>query len=79
MGFVSSEYDQSLFLFNTYTFVMFVLVYVDDIVITSSVPGIINKLIQELQFDFAIKDLGLLHFFLGVEATWHGDMLYLSQ
>lgn len=58
---------------------MFVLVYVDDIVITSSAPGIIDKLIQELQSDFAIKDLGPPHFFLGVELTWQGETLYLSQ
>jgi hypothetical protein len=56
MGFVGSKSDQSLFLFNIDSLVMFVLVYVDDIVITSSVPSIIDKLIQELQSEFAIKD-----------------------
>jgi hypothetical protein len=28
---------------------------------------------------FALKDLGPLHYFLGVEATWHEDGLHLSQ
>jgi hypothetical protein len=39
----------------------------------------ITQLIQGLQHDFAIKDLGPLHFFLGVEAH-HTDLgLFLSQ
>lgn len=44
---------------------MFILTYVDDIIITTSVPHAIDKLLQLLQLDFAVKDL--LNFFLGVE------------
>jgi len=46
---------------------MFLLIYVDDIIIVSSVPATITELLQLLNNDFAVKDLGSLHFFLGIE------------
>lgn len=55
------------------------LIYVDDIVITSSNITAISQLISALHSSFALKDLGPLHYFLGVEATWHNDGLHLSQ
>jgi hypothetical protein len=42
---------------------MFVLIYVDDIIITSSHTGAISRLIQDLNLSFALKYLGPLHFF----------------
>jgi hypothetical protein len=56
-----------------------VLIYIDDIIITSSHPAAISQLINDLHSSFALKDLGPLYFFLGVEATWHLDGLHLSQ
>jgi hypothetical protein len=58
---------------------IFVLIYVDDIIITSSHQAAIPRLIADLQLSFAIKDLGPLHFFVGVEAIWTKDALHLSQ
>jgi hypothetical protein len=55
------------------------LIYVDDILITSSTPHGTTSLLQSLQVDFAIKDLGPLHFFLGMEAISTPDRLILSQ
>jgi hypothetical protein len=56
-----------------------VLIYVDDIIITSSHSATISQLIDDLHSSFALKDLGPLHFNLGVEAAWHSDGLHLSQ
>jgi hypothetical protein len=58
---------------------MFILVYVDDIIITASVPAAINDLLQQLHTFFAVKDLGKLNFFLGVEVTPLKSSLLLSQ
>jgi hypothetical protein len=46
MGFTSSKADSSLFLLQTTSLTMFVLVYVDDIIITAFVPVAISDLLQ---------------------------------
>jgi hypothetical protein len=58
---------------------MYVLIYVDDIIITYSQPSVINDLLSQLQCDFAIKDLGCLHFFLGIEILHISGGTILSQ
>ena len=39
----------------------------DDLIITASKPSAIDDLLCNLKTNFAIKDLGNLNFFLGVE------------
>jgi histone deacetylase 1/2 len=46
---------------------MYLLVYVDDIIVVSSSPTATDALLKRLERDFAIKDLGDLHYFLGTE------------
>jgi hypothetical protein len=79
LKFHSSKSDSSLFIYRSSSVTIFVLIYVDDIIITSSHSPAISQLISDLHSSFALKDLGPLHFFLGVEATWHSDGLHLSQ
>jgi hypothetical protein len=69
LGFTSSKADSSLVILQTPSLTMFVLVYVDDIIITASVPAAISDLLQQLWVSFAIKDLGKLNYFLGVEVV----------
>lgn len=56
---------------------MFIRVYVDDIIIIGSTKYRIYSLISTLKFEFAFKDLGQLHYFLGIEATHLPYGLYL--
>lgn len=79
LNFKGSKVDSSLFIYKANGIQIFVLIYVDDIIITSSHRGAISKLIQDLHSSFALKDLGPLNFFLGVEASWKSDGLHLSQ
>ena len=51
----------------------------DDIIITGTNSISIAHLIKTLQGDFALKYLGPLHFFLGVEAHKVDSSMYLSQ
>jgi histone deacetylase 1/2 len=62
-------YPQELILhcFSTTSISIYVLVYVDDIIVTSSSDHASTILVQDLNKNFAIKDLGDLHFFLGIE------------
>jgi hypothetical protein len=40
------------------------LIYVDDIIITSSSPEAVTALLKNLRSEFALKDLGELNYFL---------------
>lgn len=79
MGFINSQYDTSLFVYVSNSLTMYVLVYVDDILITASNRGAITNLITQLNHDFAVKDLGPLHHFLGVKVTSVYGGILLSQ
>lgn len=58
---------------------VYVLVYVDDILITGNNSTIISNSVQRLGTDFALKDLGSLHYFLGIEVVSVSHGLVLSQ
>ena len=55
------------------------LVYVDDIVLTSSNPRLLKDFIARLSNEIAMKDLGDLHYFLGIEFHHTPQELFLSQ
>jgi hypothetical protein len=55
------------------------LVYVDDIIVTSSSPSVIGALLSDLKTDFALKDLEDLHYFLGIEVKHVSDGILLTQ
>lgn len=60
--------------------VLFVLVYVDDIIVTKSNTDLITEFISTLGQHFPVKDLGQLHFFfLGIEVHQNSHCLYLNQ
>ncbi|XP_039780498.1 uncharacterized mitochondrial protein AtMg00810-like [Panicum virgatum] len=57
----------------------YLLQYVDDMIITDSSSALLQRIIAELQAEFALKDMGNLHFFLGVEVTRSASGFHLSQ
>ncbi|XP_031271382.1 uncharacterized protein LOC116129788 [Pistacia vera] len=58
---------------------VFVLIYVDDIIITSNASSTIKHLILNLKTEFAVKDLGPLSYFLGIQVTPTSAGLHLNQ
>jgi len=80
LGFKPTISDPSLFTLTNSKFVLHILIYVDDILITGSSSQAIKNLITTLNNSFSLKDLGRLHYFLGIEAHWTPDgSLLLSQ
>ena len=78
--FSSTKSDSSLFIKCQNYVTLFVLIYVDDIIITGSSYAAIKSLIHLFQNHFGLKDLGKLNYFLGVETSWTADgSLHLSQ
>ena len=52
-------------------------VYVDDIIVASSSQEAVDALLRDLEKDFAIKDLGNLHYFLGIQVQRKkGELLF---
>ena len=47
----------------------FLLLYVDDIVLTASSPSFLHRIIVALRREFSMTDMGPLHHFLGVKVT----------
>jgi hypothetical protein len=58
---------------------VYLLLYVDDIVLTASSQRLLHRVIAALKKEFAMRDLGPLHYFLGVAVERHMDILFLSQ
>jgi hypothetical protein len=51
---------------------IFLLVYVDDIIVASS-SSAMSVLLRDLMDDFVLKDLRALHYFLGIEVQHLSD------
>jgi hypothetical protein len=67
LGFVQAKSDTSLFIYHHAEGVAYLLLYVDDTVLTAPSPQLLQQIITSLQQEFAMKDLvGQLHHFLGV-------------
>ena len=79
LGFIGSQANHSLYVYHHGSTLIYFLIYVDDTIITSADIHAINKVISLLQDNFAIKDMGELSFFLGIEAICSDHGLYLSQ
>ncbi|XP_026384287.1 uncharacterized protein LOC113279851 [Papaver somniferum] len=80
LGFLTSREDSFLFIRRSNGDVTYLLVYVDDIILTCSSSSFLQHLIDTLHKEFALKDIGELSlFFLGVEVTKTSDGLFFSQ
>lgn len=78
-GFSNSISDPSLFIYQHGSQCFYLLVYVDDIIITGPSPAHLNTFISTLASRFSLKDLGSLSFFLGVEVIPNAHGLFLNQ
>jgi len=78
-GFINSKSDSSLFVFHTGSTLAYCLVYVDDLIITGNNSVFVASIVDHLGQKFSIKDLGSLHFFLGMEAIPTAASLFLTQ
>jgi Reverse transcriptase (RNA-dependent DNA polymerase) len=76
--FSCSQADHSLFIQVTSNSIIYILVYVDDILITDNCPQAIQALLHALHQNFSIKNLGSLNYFLGIEVTTEDTTLHLS-
>uniref|UniRef100_A0A1J3JSN7 Retrovirus-related Pol polyprotein from transposon TNT 1-94 n=1 Tax=Noccaea caerulescens TaxID=107243 RepID=A0A1J3JSN7_NOCCA len=78
-GFKNSMADTSLFILNQQGLLIYVLVYVDDIIVTGSNKAAVEAVITNLAQRFSVKDMGVLSYFLGIEVIRTSKGLHLNQ
>jgi hypothetical protein len=66
-SFLASKVDTSLVILSDGTNIFYLLVYIDDILLTCSNFVMLHRLIQLLSSEFKLRDLGAIHYFLGIE------------
>src|SRR5713101_3985192 len=54
------------------------LLYVDDLFVTCT-DGLIIDMKRKLSAEFKMKDLGMMHYFLGMEVWQNADGIFLGQ
>nr|GEU60969.1 ribonuclease H-like domain-containing protein [Tanacetum cinerariifolium] len=79
VGFHHIRYDSSLFIYRQGTDTPYLLLYVDDIVLTASSLTFLRRVIASLHAEFSMSDLGTLNYFLGISVTRNTSGTFLSQ
>jgi len=79
IGFVASRANGNLFIYNHDSHIVFLLLYVDDLIVTGNLPLFIATIIGSLSQDFDLKDLGRLHYFLGLQIDYTLSVLFVPQ
>lgn len=66
-GFVQTSGDPSLFVFSEGSSLVYLLIYVDDMVLTGNDPALMLHITEFLSSQFKVKALGALSYFLGIQ------------
>ena len=75
---IQSTVNFSLFIYRHGKHQIFLLPYVNDIVVTNT-DKFLHTFIKYLGREFDIKDLGPLHYFLGLQVYKNSDRLHINQ
>nr|GEZ94751.1 ribonuclease H-like domain-containing protein [Tanacetum cinerariifolium] len=79
VGFTPSRCDSSLFIYKQGDDTTFLLLYVDDIVLTASFDRLLQQIIASLHRKFSMTDLGALNYLMGISVTRDSIDMFLSQ
>ncbi|GJW58443.1 ribonuclease H-like domain-containing protein [Tanacetum coccineum] len=77
-GFYHSKTDSSLFIFHKGPNTTYLLLYVDDIILTASSTSLLQRMISLLHAEFAMTDLDPLNYFLGISAMRTTSGIFLT-
>jgi hypothetical protein len=78
MGFEKSEADPNLYYIIRGEDTLILILYVDDFFITGAEPLIVDCKLG-LASEFEMTDIGLMHYFLGMEVWQEEDHIFLVQ
>eukprot|EP00253_Pinus_taeda_P018130 PITA_18130 len=71
--------DATLFVKKVGKTVVYLVVYVDDLLMTGNNESYIASIKKELETSFEMIDLGYVHYYLGIKVTQHPMSIFLSQ
>ena len=78
-GFKQSKSDASLFVYRNGSDLAYLLLYVDDIILTSSTPTLTKNIIATMKQEFPMTGGGLIDSFLGISAIHNDRGMFLNQ
>ena len=78
LGFTKSKADSNIYYKVEDGNPMMLLLYVDSLFVTG-MDGLIDDMKRKLATEFKIKDLGMMHYFLGMEVRQNMDGIFLGQ
>ena len=78
LGFTKSEADANLYQIVVDGKIPIIVIYVDDLILTSD-EQLINSCKEDLAREFEMMDMGLLHYFLGLEIWQQDGEKFVSQ
>ena len=78
-GYVQSHSDHTLFLKRQNGKLTALIIYVDDMIMTSDDQKEIQRLQKYLAIEFEMKELGELKYFLGIKVAQSKHGIFLSQ
>ena len=78
LGFSKSTVDSNLYFKVVHNHHLILVLYVDELFLTGE-EQLIAQCKRELTSEFEIEDLGLMHYFLGLEVWKNPDEIFLSQ
>jgi hypothetical protein len=79
LGFVETKSNPSLFIFHCGADTIYLLLYVNDIMLTTSSIVLLQHIISAFKQEFVMKDINPLHHFLRVSVQPQVDGLFLTQ
>lgn len=78
-GFTQCKLDTSLFVYRKGDLTAYLILYVDDIIVTASTDTLRQTIISLLKSGFPMTDSGRISSFLGISAKFNEKGLFLSQ
>jgi histone deacetylase 1/2 len=79
LEFIQSRSDASLFVLRRGRDMAYLLLYVDDMILSASSPALLRQIVGQLRSSFATKDMGPLKYFLGIEVARTAQGFFLPQ
>ena len=79
-GFIKCPYEHTMFVkVGDGRKILIVCLYVDDLLFTGNCDTMFGEFKKSMRNEFEMSDLGLMHYFLGIEVMQSDDGIFLSQ